>query len=190
MLDDPEERGFTTVKGDVVGVVEDAGIRELSEFGVYVAAPHDNGRSGGEFLDVAGHAERPIDIAGKGEGEANQIRRVGLDQLRCDIINLGIYECGFAAVKGGGNGVKRGGAGRQFLRVAGKLEVGIHAIVDGVGKVIQVKTGEMDGEIMRGKGAENLGEIVRIVVEPGKSGSLGDEFSGSDPECEGRVMAL
>ena len=81
MFDQREQRPFPVVEGDVIDVVEYAGIRQTSKLRVGIPAAKGNGDVGSLTLDRVGDAKRAIEVSGKGHGQSDEGRIEAVEML-------------------------------------------------------------------------------------------------------------
>lgn len=198
IFQDGEEGAFAVVEGDEVEIVEDAGVAEFAQFGVDVAAAEDGCDLGVCGADGLGDLESAEDVAGERDGDTDDLGLVLVQQVEGEFVD-GVSDEGFGGVEEGLEGGEGGLRGGEFFAVAGDLKVGVEALLDGVGDVVEEEGGDVLGAVVESEVAKDGVEGVGVGgmvpglgerADDGEAGAFGEEFTGGDAPRQRGVLVL
>src|SRR4051794_25836224 len=94
MLEKTEQWPLTVVESDEVDEVEDAGLTQVTQLGVHVAAAQHDLYLRKLPANEPGHAKRPVNIAGKRYGKTDDLRTMSLHQLARHLVEQPVHQRG------------------------------------------------------------------------------------------------
>ena len=81
MFDQREQRPFPVIEGDVINIVEYAGVGQTAKLRVGIPAAKGDGDLGSLALDRMGNTKRAIEVPGKGNSQTDERRIEALEML-------------------------------------------------------------------------------------------------------------